>query len=212
MICNIGTNNMPKGWIRKTEWNYIVYQTWHNMLTRCYNKKYQEKYPTYKECYVCNRWLLLSNFVEDFKLINGYNENKILNHELCLDKDIKSDGKNKEYSLKNCMFVSASENSKQANKTRNNNYLKDENNPMNRDDVKEKFKGGNNPKSVKVAQYEYNTITKQKGNLIKVWDCIADAEKELGLNNANITACCRKKRKSCGGYAWEYIDKKNRGE
>ena len=38
-----------------------VYQTWHNMLERCYSEKYHEKHTTYMECEACKEWL---NFQE----------------------------------------------------------------------------------------------------------------------------------------------------
>lgn len=33
----------------------------------------------------------------------------------------------------------------------------------------------------------------------------AEAEKETGCNHRHISECCRNKRKSCGGFHWEYI-------
>ena len=45
-----------------------------------------------------------------------------------------------------------------------------------------------------------------KGNLIKKWECIALAQRVLGINN--ISACCRKKRKKAGGYKWEYANER----
>ena len=44
------------------------------MITRCYSKKYHEKEPTYKECYVCDKWLKLSGFVEEISKIPNYNK------------------------------------------------------------------------------------------------------------------------------------------
>ena len=117
MVEGKGINDMPKGWRLENEKNRRIYKTWSNMLCRCYSKKYHEKRPTYKNCNVCDRWLLLSNFIKDFKLIDGYDEEKFLNGELELDKDIKSNGQNKEYSLENCILVNQSENTKQAIKT-----------------------------------------------------------------------------------------------
>ena len=114
MVYNIGTNDMPRCWTVDNEWNHKVYQTWFHMIQRCYSEKSLKRNPTYKNCTVCNRWLRLSNFVEDFKLIDGYDEELFLNIKLELDKDIKSNGKNKEYSLNNCMLVSHKKNTKQA--------------------------------------------------------------------------------------------------
>lgn len=65
MIYGVGINDMPHGWRTKSELNSRVYRCWRSALERCYSDTYQKKYPTYKGCYVCDRWLLLSNFVED---------------------------------------------------------------------------------------------------------------------------------------------------
>ena len=214
MVYNIGTNDMPRGWTVENEWNHKVYEKWFNMIQRCYSNKSLKRNPTYKNCTVCNRWLKLSNFVEDFKLIDGYDEELFLNRKLELDKDIKSNGKNKEYSLNNCMLVSHKKNTKQAIKTRDNSYLQGENHPNygqhfseeTRQKMSETKKGEKHPKARKVAQYEYNKETKQQGKLIKVWNYIKEAELELKIDSRHISRCCRGKRKSAGGFKWEYVD------
>ena len=76
------------------------YDTWYNMLKRCYDPKYQEKYPTYKECTVYNEWLNFQNFAEWFE--DNYYE--IPGEVMCLDKDILVKG-NKIYSPETCCFV-----------------------------------------------------------------------------------------------------------
>jgi hypothetical protein len=45
----------------------------------------------------------------------------------------------------------------------------------------------------------------QKTKEVKVFDSIQQASKETGLNQANIVSCCKGKRKTCGGYHWEYV-------
>lgn len=72
------------------------YTMWLNMIKRCYNKKIQEKYPTYANCSVCNEWLNYSNFLK------WVEENYI--EDFCLDKDILVKG-NKIYSPETCCFV-----------------------------------------------------------------------------------------------------------
>lgn len=78
----------------------IQYKTWFSMLQRCYSKKYQEKYPTYKGCKVCEEWLNFQNFVEWYE--NNYYE--IKDERMELDKDILVK-ENKVYSPSNCIFV-----------------------------------------------------------------------------------------------------------
>lgn len=43
--------------------------------------------------------------------------------------------------------------------------------------------------------------------LKKVFENAAAAAKELNIHSGNIIGCCEKKRKTCGGYHWEYADK-----
>ena len=83
-----GINDMPRGWRSENEWNKKVYRKWHDILIRCYSDKYHERHITYIGCTVCQKWLKLSDFVNDFKMIRGYNEELFLNGELELDKDI----------------------------------------------------------------------------------------------------------------------------
>ena len=73
------------------------YNNWHNMLQRCYNPEYHEKYPTYKDCFVCDEWLTFSNFRSWMCDHNWLGK--------CLDKDILFTG-NKEYHPDKCIFVS----------------------------------------------------------------------------------------------------------
>lgn len=179
MIYNIGINDMPKGWKRKTEWNLRVYSTWQGMLMRCYSDKYLEKYPTYKKCWVCDRWLLLSNFVEDIVKIKGYdlwlnNPSK----RIALDKDI-IDEKNKCYCLEKCMFVTNSDNAK---KVRENND----------------FTGLNHPRCIKINQYSLD------GTFIKTWNYAKEASIELKINYTSLNACLRKRNKTAGGFIWKY--------
>ena len=77
-----------------------VYETWKSMLQRCYDKKYQEKRPTYKDCEVCDEWYNFQNFAK------WYEENyyEIKGEKMCLDKDILVKH-NKIYSPETCIFV-----------------------------------------------------------------------------------------------------------
>ena len=52
----------------------------------------------------------------------------------------------------------------------------------------------------KVFQYNKN------GELIKLWDSIAEASSILKLKSPNIINCCKGKQKTCGGYIWRYAD------
>ena len=43
-----------------------------------------------------------------------------------------------------------------------------------------------------------------QGNFMFFWDSAKTASKKLNINQGNIIQCCRKKRKTCGGYKWCY--------
>lgn len=42
------------------------------------------------------------------------------------------------------------------------------------------------------------------GQFVKRWSSATEAARELGVNNRTISACCKGKRKSTGGYVWKY--------
>lgn len=46
----------------------------------------------------------------------------------------------------------------------------------------------------------------KENNVIKEWDSGATAARELNLDKSNLNACCRGKKKSCGGFIWKYVD------
>ena len=73
---------------------------WVSMLQRCYDPKYQEKYPTYKGCKVEDFFLNFQHMCE--WLDENYYE--IPGEVMHLDKDILCKG-NKVYSRETCIFV-----------------------------------------------------------------------------------------------------------
>ena len=83
--------------------NTWEYNKWQNMLQRCFDNKYKEKHPTYKDATCNDRWLCFANFLEDFEILkNEYNWSA--DEKLNLDKDILNKN-NKIYSLENCILV-----------------------------------------------------------------------------------------------------------
>ncbi len=76
---------------------YII---WNDMLRRCYNAKFIEKYPTYRGCEVYSPW---HNF-QVFSEWADKNYYEIKGEVICLDKDILCKG-NKIYSPDTCIFV-----------------------------------------------------------------------------------------------------------
>lgn len=67
---------------------------------------------------------------------------------------------------------------------------------------KAKISGANNYRAKTVGQYDIDT-----GKLIAIWESTAQAAKSLGLVQQNISKCCCHKRKTVGGYIWEYIER-----
>lgn len=60
--------------------------------------------------------------------------------------------------------------------------------------------GGEGSKQGKIKQFS------KDGTFIKLWDCIANIEQELGIQNPHISGCCRGRRgrKIVGGFVWRY--------
>lgn len=56
--------------------------------------------------------------------------------------------------------------------------------------------------SKKVCQYDL------QGNLIKIWDCINDARRELSIDSNGISNCCRGIQKKAAGFIWRYAEDK----
>ena len=76
------------------------YLIWHSMLQRCYDPKYQERYPTYKGCKV-EEYLLNFQHMGEWIEENYY---EVAGERMHLDKDILCKG-NKVYSREICIFV-----------------------------------------------------------------------------------------------------------
>ena len=64
-------------------------------------------------------------------------------------------------------------------------------------------KGKDSPVALSVVQISL------KGEYIKTWDSIADAERELDIKGTHISGCCRGKRKTAYGYKWMYLSDYN---
>ena len=76
------------------------FKIWYQMLRRCYDPKFHERYPAYKGCKVEDIFLNFQHMGEWIK--ENYYE--IPGEKMCLDKDILCKG-NKVYSRETCIFV-----------------------------------------------------------------------------------------------------------
>lgn len=85
-----------------TVWTCPYYNTWGNMLCRCYSASFKRRSPTYEGCIVHEDWHLFSDFKAWMETQDWEGKQ--------LDKDILVEG-NKVYSPETCVFVSQSLNS-----------------------------------------------------------------------------------------------------
>ena len=90
----IPEERLPSGRLKRISCPY--YQAWGNMLARSYSISFKGKHPTYKECIVCEEWLLFSNF-KSWMETQDWEGNQ-------LDKDYLVRG-NKIYSPNTCIFL-----------------------------------------------------------------------------------------------------------
>ena len=99
-VFGIGFVGDGKYLTRENGVNTIHYNTWHDMLKRCYNEGSKDKFPAYFGiCKVCNHWLNMQNFSEWF-----YDKKYECGERLHIDKDILYVG-NKIYSKDTCILV-----------------------------------------------------------------------------------------------------------
>lgn len=69
--------------------------------------------------------------------------------------------------------------------------------------LRTKHFGSDNRSSRKVAQYTKNN------ELVKVWDCISDINKDLHYSRSSIINCCRNRQTTLHGYIWKYYEEVN---
>ena len=47
-------------------------------------------------------------------------------------------------------------------------------------------------------------IDKDTNEVVRRWECMSDATREIGVNRPHISQCCHGKRKTAGGFRWRY--------
>jgi len=101
------------GYLGNISHKHFLYNRWRSMISRCYSET-DKDYKNYgaKGIYVCDEWHCFEIYVNDVIKLEGYNELKVRNRELNLDKDILSDLDNKCYSPETCKWVTVLENIK----------------------------------------------------------------------------------------------------
>lgn len=186
-VLGIAINDL-KGWsnwkyLGKNNLKYRLYVLWKGVLTRCFNKNYQDNHPTYKGCKIDKKWLNFSVFVEEIQKVEGFemwanNPNK----HIALDKDLKSKGE-KIYSLETCTFLSARDNAIEMN-----NRCKE--------GIIEKTK----PYLKKyIEQTKKKVKCEYPNGVIKIFNATRELTKS-GFNRRHVYSCCigdRKTHKKC---------------
>jgi len=104
LVFGVGVNDWA-GKVKVGGKHIKEYQLWQNMLQRCFDEKYKQKYPTYDGVTCSKEWLSMTKFIEDVSQMKGFG---LSGWEL--DKDIIQKG-NKLYSKDTCCFVPAEVNS-----------------------------------------------------------------------------------------------------
>lgn len=66
--------------------------------------------------------------------------------------------------------------------------------------MKGRFVGAKSPRSQSVSMFTLS------GQLIKSFGACTDAQRETGIDYGSIVKVCRGKRKSAGGYYWQYAE------
>ncbi len=100
LVCGIGINDADYTVRRKINGvnvNCPFYESWSNMLKRCYSKTYQSRKATYIGCTVSDEWFRFMAFRE-WMISQEWKGNH-------LDKDLIFQG-NKIYSADKCVFIS----------------------------------------------------------------------------------------------------------
>lgn len=98
-VCGKGVTNKGKYKPTVNRVHTPEYSAWKRMLGRCYSDKYHKTHPTYKDCEVCDEWLLFQNFAEWYDI-----NTKGIAKPFHLDKDLKI-ANNKTYSPDTCMIT-----------------------------------------------------------------------------------------------------------
>ena len=99
-VCGLGYIGEGNYLAQKHGIHSVHYNTWRNMIKRCYDEKTKKKHPSYENCTIADEWLCYQNFAawsdENIYAVDG--------EKICIDKDILFKG-NKLYSENTCIYV-----------------------------------------------------------------------------------------------------------
>lgn len=177
LVLGVGVNDLKLSnkKDRHTLFEVRVYDLWLGILTRCYSERFLKLYPSYRDCRVCERWLTISNFMQDIQELEGFEYWRDNPYKgICLDKDIKGNGK-KLYSKDTCCFVDRIDN------------------------IRERNARVGNP-----ALYNVKPVIciKPTGEIIR-YSSIAEATKD-GFYTSGVVNCCKNIRRTHKGCQFRY--------
>ena len=104
-ICGVGFVGIGEYTTKDENGNFNrIYNTWKNLIHRCYDAEFKKKHPTYAKATMCEEWLNFQNFARWYE--DNYYEVDVEGKgcRMELDKDwIKK--VNKHYSPETCVFA-----------------------------------------------------------------------------------------------------------
>ena len=131
-------------------------------------------------------------------LRSAYNERGYLHIRLIKDNERKTYRINRLVAME---FVPNPNNYKEVNHidgVKDNNYYKNLEWCTRSQNIQHAFKNGLLRTNKKVVQLDL------EGNVIKFWDSMGQACKELGAKRPNITKCCKNRNRKTKGYKWMF--------
>lgn len=169
--CGVGVMDIEGGK------NDPLYTRWLSMLQRCYSKK-NKAYQYYgaKGIYVCDDWLIFSNFVRDVRQKENYNKMISEKRKWHLDKDFLSKDE-KCYSNETTCIVKSSDNNKERN-----------------------LRAGHPSVKQRIGIIQMNL----NGEVVNEFESMTRAAKVTGFSVGNICSCCKGKIRTSNGYIWRY--------
>ena len=142
-------------------------------------------------------------FVNEKILKNSKNKNGYLCVNLC------KEGKPKKYYIHRLVASAFLPNPNNLPEVNHINENKTDNRVENLEYCDRKYNnnyGTRNERVIKSLSIPILQFTKD-GEFIRKWDSAIEVEKKIIFYSSSITACCKGKRKTCGGYRWRYYYK-----
>ena len=99
-------NDMPREWItgkNQPIWHETIYKRWRCMWNRCRNPNHN-RYYSYKDCDIDERYRYLSNYVKDIMSLENFNFLKEYPYDWVIDKDIRNVD-NRNYYFENLSII-----------------------------------------------------------------------------------------------------------